>query len=116
MGQKSGRMKQKIEISLLSNSIFYFIERVYIQKIPLDDEGKRFNFRLIVIHQATVLTDQLYETCRGAKIAFAKFYQHKTWEKGVKPDWSYFYDPADTFFEKKTPDVYTMTQLSASTA
>ncbi|MCU0286901.1 MAG: hypothetical protein MUF15_10940 [Acidobacteria bacterium] len=75
-----------IQISLLVNSIYFFIESVFIISV---DGG----YRLIAIHQGRLLTDETYKTSRGARIAFSKFYGYKAWKDGIKAQWSRFYSP-----------------------
>ena len=60
--------KNPLKISLLTNSIYYFIECVFI--LDLHD-----HYRLVVLHLGRVLTDASYETLRGARIAFSKMYK-----------------------------------------
>ena len=73
-------------ISLLINSVYYFIETVFILETA---EG----YRLIAIHQDKICTDKTYKTPRGAKIAYRKLFGYKAWEGGVIPNWSPFYPP-----------------------
>jgi hypothetical protein len=75
--------RDKVEISRLINSIFYFIDVVYILK--KDDK-----YRLITLHGGRVLIDKIYSTITGAKIAFTKFYQDKAWKEDVKAEWSHW--------------------------
>lgn len=74
------------QISLLVNAVYFFIETVFILKLS---DG----YRLIAIHNNTLLCDGTYKTPKGAKIAFNKRYSYKAWKKGVKPDWTPFYSP-----------------------
>jgi hypothetical protein len=83
---KKAAQSGKKEISLLINSAYYFIECVYISRL---DDG----FRLIALHQGTVLMDAIYETARGARIAFSRLYKNRTWKEGVKAEWTNFYSP-----------------------
>lgn len=92
---KSGQNGEKpIQISLLVNSIYYFIESVFIMAV---NEG----YRLVAIHQGRLLTDEIYKTPRGARIAFLKFYGNKAWRNGVKAQWSRFYPPEAKWFVEK---------------
>ncbi len=77
---------QDIIITLLSNSVYYFLETVYIAKIA----GQ---YRLIVLHDGELLTREEYDSVKGAKIAFLKLYSYKAWKAGVKPNWTHFYGP-----------------------
>lgn len=93
------KAESPIRISLLINSIYYFIESVFIITVK---EG----YRLVVIHQGRLLTDEIYKTARGARIGFLKRYGNKAWRDGVKADWSRFYPPepnwvGDKFRENK---------------
>ena len=85
-------------ISILINSIYYFIECVYI--LILHD-----HCRLIVLHHGRVLTDKRYKTVRGARIAFAKLYKHKGWKEGIKAQRSHLYDPEAKWLEERSGDV-----------
>ena len=78
--------RDKVKISRLINSIFYFIEIVFILK--KDDK-----FRLIALHDRKVLTDRSYGTFIGAKIAFSKFFRDKAWKEDVTAEWTDFYPP-----------------------
>lgn len=79
-------MKKVERISVLKNSYKYFIEHALI--ISLGD-----NYRLLVIHEWELLTDQCYKSPKGAKIAFLRLFKHRCWKDGVEPEWSNFYDP-----------------------
>ncbi len=71
----------RIDISFLENSIYYFIKCAFIKE---ESSG----CRLIVTHQERLLLDRLYSTVKGAKIAFAKRYGYRLWQKGVRPVWT----------------------------
>ncbi len=86
--------EEPIKVSLLINSIYYFIESVFIMAVK---EG----FRLVVIHQGRLLTDQTYKTVKGARIAFLKHYGYKAWREGTKAEWSVFYPPESQWFHEK---------------
>ena len=75
--------KKEIKISVLQNSVYYFLQHVFI--ITAKDDS-----RLVVIHNNRLLTDNHYKTLKGARIAFQKKYKHKPWKNGVKARWSYF--------------------------
>ncbi len=74
------------QTSLLVNSVYFFIETVFILETPDD-------YRLIAIHKGTLLKDTTYKTPKGAKIAFLKFFGDKAFETGVKPNWTPFFPP-----------------------
>ncbi|MCP5049577.1 MAG: hypothetical protein GY940_20575 [bacterium] len=84
------------KLTMLENSIYYFLEFVFI-------EIREEKYRLVVCHQRHVMTDELYNTMRGAKIAFTKFYKKKAWKEAIKPVWSPFYLPDPTWLSEKLP-------------
>jgi len=81
-------------ISMLINSVYYFIDCVYI----LRSTGK---YRLVALHQSTVLHDQYYPSDDECKIAFEKLFKEKAWKEEIQPDWSHFYDPDKKWLAKK---------------
>jgi hypothetical protein len=91
-------------MSRLINSIYYFIECVFILSLP-------GCYRLVVLHNGRVLTDSCYDTLRGAKIAFSKLYRHKAWAEGVKAQWSHLYQPDADWLEEKAGE--TLPQVTA---
>jgi hypothetical protein len=95
--QKPGtQTEEKIFITILTNSIYYFIQCVYIMKL-------KDSYRLIAIHQRHTLCDQAYPTLRGAQIAFGRLFHRKTWAEQIKPNWSLFYSPDPQWYKKITP-------------
>jgi len=74
------------KICILINSIFYFIGNVFI----VTNEG---NYRLVANQNGKLLIDRPYKTLGGAKIAFSRIFSHRGWRKGLKPEWSLFYEP-----------------------
>lgn len=88
--------EKTLKISILINAIFYFIERVFIVKNPEQD-----GCRLVVMQNHRVLIYEDYETVRGARIAFTRMFKRKAWKKGVKPDWSHFFDPDVEWLKEK---------------
>jgi hypothetical protein len=93
LGKNKGQLVN-IQISVLTNSIYYFIETVFIMAV-------KNGYRLIVIQQRRLLTDEIYKTPGGARIAFLKFYGNKAWEEGVKAIWSKFYPPIPGWCDRK---------------
>ena len=81
-------------ISMLINSIYYFIDCVYI--IQLKDK-----YRLVVLQRCTVLLDKYYPTERGCKIAFQKLFKDKAWSEEITANWSHFYDPDQQWLAEK---------------
>ena len=75
-------------ISILINSIYFFIESVFILETG---DG----YRLIAIHRNKILANGFYRTVRGAKIAYLKFFAYKVWKEDVKPQWTPFYHPEE---------------------
>jgi hypothetical protein len=90
--------KKPMTISRLINSVYYFIECVFI--LNFHD-----HYRLVALHGGKVLIDASYETLRGAKIAFSKLYGDKSWREEIKAQWSHFYDPDTHWLEKKIKDI-----------
>lgn len=82
------------QVSLLINHGYYFLQYVFIM---VEDTG----FRLVVIHQGNVLTYRLYDSLRAARTAFARLYNRKSWQKGVKANWSQLYSPGQEWFDEK---------------
>ena len=94
-------MLKKIKtISVLKNSYKYFIEHALI----ISDGDY---YRLLVIHEWVVLTDQCYKSLKGAKIAFLRLYKHRCWKAGVQPEWSDFYDPGVEYLNQRTNRIET---------
>ena len=85
------------EISILINSIFYFIGNVFI----LTGEG---NYRLVANHNGKLLMDKPYKTLRGAKIAFSRKFSRRGWRKGLKAQWSLFYEPDAKWLNQRKAD------------
>jgi hypothetical protein len=81
-------------ISMLINSIYYFIECVFILR-------SKNKYRLVVLQHSRVLLDRNYPTERGCRIAFARFFKNKAWDKTIKPEWSHFYDPDKDWLDEK---------------
>jgi hypothetical protein len=81
-------------ISMLINSVHYFIQCVFI----LQSKDK---YRLVALHQRKVLIDKYYTTEKGCKIAFGKLFKNKAWSEETKARWSHFYDPDKRWLEKK---------------
>lgn len=85
---------EPIKVALLVNSVYFFIESVFILETP---DG----YRLLAIHQGKLLADETYKTPKGAKIAFLKFFGYKAWEEGVKTQWTPFYPPEQPWLDEK---------------
>lgn len=83
-----------VKVSLLINSIYYFIESVFITSV-------KDGYRLVVMHQGRLLTDRTYKTVKGARIAFLKLYGYKAWREGTKAEWSVFYPPESQWLNEK---------------
>ncbi len=82
-----------LTISRLINSIFYFIDFVYIIKLTN-------KYRLVALHKQRVLCDCYFLSFEECKIAFDKLFKEKTWEERVKADWSHFYSPDQNWLAK----------------
>jgi hypothetical protein len=89
-GWKDGNLN---EISLLVNSLYYFLEIVFIAVVK---EG----YRLVVIRGSKLLTDEIHKTIKDARKAFSKRYGKYAWRGYVKPKWSLFYPPIKGWINK----------------
>jgi hypothetical protein len=87
-------MAKKTQIALLINSLYFFIECVFI---IVGEE----NFRLIAIHHDQLVTDQTHKTLRGAKVSFARSFRPHPWQKKMTPQWSHIYPPDNDWLEHK---------------
>jgi transcriptional regulator with XRE-family HTH domain len=93
--EKEEREKsEKTTISRLINSIFYFIDFVYIIKLTN-------KYRLVALHKQRILCDCYFLSFEECKIAFDRLFKEKTWKEGVKADWSHFYPPEKEWLAKK---------------
>ena len=86
--------EEKPVISRLINSVYFFIDCVYI----LQSKDK---FRLVALHHGRVLWDKYYSTPRNCRIAFDKLFKDKAWNEEIKAEWSHFYDPDIRWLEEK---------------
>ena len=89
------------EICILINSIFYFISSAIIF-------NKNGHYRLVVKHNRKIFIDKIYKTLRGAKIAFSKLFNHRSWEEDLKAEWSVFYKPDAQWLKKRCEGIRTM--------
>jgi hypothetical protein len=92
--KRSKSRQSQTGISRLLNSIYYFLDCVFIAF----SEG---NYRLVILHYDKVIMDADYHTLRGAKIAFAKFFGEKAWGQEVHPLWSQTYQPDRDWLAEK---------------
>jgi len=92
--QQEINTNEKPMISRLINSMYYFIECVFI----LQEKNK---YRLVALQHNRVLMDKYYPTIRGCKIAFDKLYKDKARAEDVKANWTGFYDPDKDWLEEK---------------
>lgn len=96
--QESPRQRQKLKnettISRLLNSIYYFLDCVFILISEKD-------YRLVILHHDQVIMDVHYNTLRGAKIAFAKYFGERAWAEEVQSQWSHTYQPDNDWISEK---------------
>jgi len=85
-------------ISILINSVYFFIECVFIIRFP-------GYYRLVALHNGIVLTDTNYKTLKGARIGFYRMFRNKLWKRGIKGEWSPFYNPDTEWLKAKTAPV-----------
>jgi hypothetical protein len=96
--QKDKQTQQGLrkKVTVLENSIYYFLECVFI--IIEDDR-----YRLVVAHQKQLLLNCVYNTLRGAKIAFSRMYLAKAWREDIKAEWTHPYPPELKWLKQKLP-------------
>jgi hypothetical protein len=77
------KIVEKVKIIRLKNSHMFSIRDVFV---ILHEDG----FRLIALDDNSVYQDQIYNTLRGAKIAFSRIFKHKKIDSGeiFKTDWT----------------------------
>jgi hypothetical protein len=80
------------KVSILINSVHFSLFRVFI----FEDKGQ---FRLLVFNQGKLLTDAIYKTARGARIAFLKIWGFQKETENVHAKWSHFYTPEKDWLE-----------------
>lgn len=88
------------EICVLINSIFYFVSSVII----LNNNG---HYRLVAKHNRKILIDKIFNSLRGAKIAFSKLFNHRCWQEDLKAEWSVFYKPDAQWLKKRCEGIRT---------
>ncbi|HEX9252041.1 MAG TPA: hypothetical protein VF870_07350 [Ignavibacteriaceae bacterium] len=79
-------IESRQKICALENFPAYFLQYVFIIE-------ELVGFRLAVIHQDEVKTNEFFPTLKAAKKAFADKYNKKAWEKSVIPRWTDLYAP-----------------------
>ena len=82
------------KISILTNSIFFFINSVFII-------SQKETYYLVANHKGKLLIDKPYKTLRGAKIAFSRLFGHRGWKEDLKANWSIFYKPETRWLREK---------------
>jgi len=74
------------KILSVTNAVYFFISNACI----IVEEN---DFRLIVIQDKKALLNNTYDTLRGAKIAFNKYFKSSGYKEDLKPNWSHPYPP-----------------------
>jgi hypothetical protein len=90
---------KKTSISLLINSIYYFLNCVFIMEQT--EIEKSYRFRLIVIHNNRLIYDDYFKSIKGAKIAFQKRFCDRAWRENVKAEWRHVDDPDQPWLDEK---------------
>ena len=85
---------KKTTISILLNSAYYFLGYVFVICEQKD-------YRLVVLHSGRTLLDCRYTTLKGAKVAFAKMFNRRSWKKHVNPTWSPLFQPEVDWMDEK---------------
>ncbi len=83
---KANSPVNSIKISSLVNSVYYFLNWVYIVE-------NQSEYRLIVAHKKEILYNNSYKTLKGARIAFSRLFKNRRWKGEFKTEWSFFYEP-----------------------
>ena len=83
-------------ISNLVNSVFYFLQHVFITIADGD-------YHLLVIRDNQVLWYKNYKSIKGAKIAFSKRFGHMAYKPSIRKVWSPPYPPDGDWLIKKLP-------------
>jgi len=92
--QHQQQSKNEVKISRLLNSIYYFLDYVFIIITEKD-------YRLVILHHDQVIMDVHYNTLRGAKIAFAKYFGERAWTEEVQSQWTHTYPPDNDWISEK---------------
>jgi hypothetical protein len=95
------RIKVEQKIIRLINSMHYLLEYVFI----LFEEE---NYQLVVIRCGEIITDEHYDTVKGAKIAFLKFFSYMAVNEKIRAKWSPIYTPDNEWLEKRLKGSSTM--------
>lgn len=80
------------KISVLINSVHFFLSYVFIME-------KDQKYWLVVLLDNKLVYDGLYDSIRGAKIAFSRYFKEKAWNENKKAQWSLFFQPDRPWFE-----------------
>jgi hydroxymethylpyrimidine pyrophosphatase-like HAD family hydrolase len=86
--------KKRKKITFMINSGRYLLNYVMV---VFEDLG----YRLVVNRSGDIITDKIYETLKGAKIAFLKFHHFLAHNEEVKPIWSHVYVPEEEWLREK---------------
>jgi len=86
--------KKEKKIIFMVNSAQYLLNYVMV---VFED----FGYRLVVNRAGDIITDKIYDTLKGAKIAFLKFHHFFAYNKDVKPEWTRAYVPDNEWLEEK---------------
>ena len=86
----------EVKYSILSNRNWFFLHHAMIFR---EEE----HYRLFVCHNGKVLTDKMFSSLRGARIAFSKLYGEKCFNKDAKARWSVFFDGDPGTFDPYLP-------------
>ena len=83
-GDSTGINAKKCSYHLLLNRNHFCLHHALILVL----ETKRgVVYRLVVYHNGELLTDLVYPSLRGAKIAFKKFHKNRAYSQEVEAEW-----------------------------
>jgi hypothetical protein len=86
VNRKKGNPGNREKICALINFPEYVLQYTFI-RVEIN------RYRLAVIHQGTVRTNECFPTLEAAKNAFADKYNGKSWKKDAVPEWTDLYEP-----------------------
>ena len=84
-GTGTAGLTGEVTYHILSNRVHFFLDHALII-VYNRDVGTIY--RLVVFHKGEFLTDLVYYSLRGAKIAFIKFHLRRAYKEGIVAHWS----------------------------
>lgn len=93
--------KRDVSISILANSIYYYIDTCFIMELPGAGQVKN-RYRLLAFHedQRKIFVDKYYQTLKGARIAFNMQFKNLAYSDEVSPVWTELYQPDQDWIDE----------------